>query len=210
MNYKGVLQEYYAYDGVLPKYSTTLIPGNASNNPKWKVILEVPDGTFTVEGRGKKKLIEQKAAQQAYESIHKCESIHIYDNVNPTITSSSVILVDIENQANIYKYAKELPRNIPIIIVGSLDSPVLEIVRKELPFVIIQEVPSTRVNAADIGLCMIVTKYLLENTYNHIIILSNDKFSGVVVDCVNHNFICDSKSIKIEWYRTVKNMLKNI
>lgn len=209
-NYKSLLQNHYAGKNDLPIYKTVSAPSE-SLTPRWLCKLTTPDGVFESYASGKKKNAEQMAAKLALEYINEEQnkSPMVLDEMYSSM-SSTVILVDIENQSNLPKFSKDFPKNIPVIAFGSIGSPILEIIRNEMPNVEIVEVPSTRQNSADIGLCIAVTKYVIDQTYDHIIILSNDKFSGVVVDCVNNNFLNCINDIKIDWYRNIHSMLRNL
>lgn len=204
MNPKGDLQNLCMRSGIsLPIYHSIQTSDSLPHSPKWQITVILPCGkTFTTVGAGKKRQVEQVVAEMALNYILEDSVISISDNTD----INGVILVDIENQANIFKYARELPRNYTIHIIGSHGCPLLDTAVKALPDAELIEVPSTRKNAADIGICLTLMEYILSEKFDKYIILSNDKFAEVLVDCFTHGYM--GLKSDVVCYKTVQQLTK--
>lgn len=203
-NYKGKLQEYYArIGGNPPRYTYEMDPSSTSNEPIWHVKVFTVDGySFSTTGKGKRKNIEQEVARIALENLtHKPEP-------SIKISSNTVLLVDVENQGDIYKYANEIPDDVHIVIFGSKGGPVIECIKRKLPGAEIVEIPSTRKNAADIGLCIRLGKYLTNINFSKYVIVTNDNFAEIIIDCFERGYIDMPADIIIKWHRTITGMLR--
>lgn len=211
MNYIGALQEYFAAKGHSPpSYQTDRIGGTA-NKPKFQSKCWTGSLTFKGEVCNSKKDAKASAAKQAYEYLIKSVTIKesgSYDSDNSLIVTDDdedyedyddisacegIIFVDVENVPdflpNFVKseyYGKYMLR-----VCMSLNHPDAEDKMDEKDYYVVD---SKAPNAADIGMCMLISSMLteFEPVDKPIYIVTNDmQFSQALVDIIESQSIAD-------------------
>ena len=203
MNYKNKLQEYCQKNKLkLPLYytfacDTGFVSTVTVNGKKFK-------GTQTSTKKG----AEKSAAEVA------CKNINIRfvdlskkstDRTKIELINHTTFIIDVENKPNVLtKLIDEFEfiGEYVIYAVASIHHPVIENYRDDKNIlnnknVILHDVPSTRKNGADVGMCVLAGQLMDNDNPTFFVLISGDKFIDALNDClVGYNFssvVCRSE-----------------
>ncbi len=174
MSFKNKLQEYYQqHQKSVPKY-TTRRAGGSEHKPFFYSTVACDGKRIKGEYSPTKKGAEQNAAQKAWEMInHKTDSPRLMITTNECV----YVMVDMEN-VDVRPFLKKYNFDDNISIYGFISEQHpqahtdfgknLEVIR----------VPSSRKDAADVGIIIHATQIALNQNHSYLFIVSNDRIFG--------------------------------
>ena len=193
MSTKNELQEFFQKARLaLPSYSTERI-GGAAHMPIFVSTVTLQDGSrFTSGEFSTKKQAELDAALHALEFVKKLRSVKPEPSGSLCVDEDNrvAIFVDAENTPNFTTEFVEnfTSQNIDIFVFYSTSHPAGRKVKSlDDGRIQIFEVPSSRNDATDIGIAMMVGKIVDDDySYRNFIIVSNDHFADAIVDILQN------------------------
>jgi len=148
------------------------------------------------------------------------------NKINLEMYERVCLLVDIENQQNALKILNErfgCIKWFEVYIFISKGNPLISKIKSECNeesfFVKIIEVPSTRKDAADVGLSLVAGEMIINNEYDIFIILSNDHFADPLAECMknydelrfsNGKLKSKNPDIEVHVYRDTQNVIEKL
>jgi hypothetical protein len=169
---KNKLQEYYQKKSLpLPNYDTTKIVDQYV--PTWECKLTIENKIFF--GYDSKKTgAEIKAAELALDYLTSLKRSVVCTK------SSTIILIDIENCPTIFFELFDFKLDVKIVGFLSKNHPLNKKVVDYSEFIV--RVPSTRKDAADVGMILYIGQHI--DKYDEFIIVTYDHFADSVADCL--------------------------
>ncbi len=183
MSFKNKLQEIIQRDGgPIPKYITSRI-GGTEHQPIFKSLVIYTLSTVANKACGKearnKKEAEQSAAQKAIQQLSLQPNS---PRLRLDSTDQIYILIDLEN-VDIKKFMNKYSFNDYVDVYGFISEHHPQSDNK-IRGVNVIKVPSSRPDAADVGMIMYATQISLNQLNSSLILVSNDRIFCVLKECL--------------------------